>query len=172
MIRNAQPADALSIVSIYNYYIEQTTVSFETVPVSTEEMRDRIVSISEKYPYLVYEEGGKVVGYCYASSWKKREAYRHTVESTVYIDAAFQGKGIGRALMSRLIDELKARSFHTIIACITIPNPPSIKLHEKLGFEQVSVFKEVGYKFEQWLDVGDWELIVGARHALPPAKKS
>jgi phosphinothricin acetyltransferase len=160
MIRNVQPNDARDIALIYNYYIEHTTITFETKPISVEEMRDRISVISEKFPYLVYEEEGKVIGYCYASTWKKRESYRHTVESTVYIDASFHGKGIGQTLMKRLIDELKSTSFHAIIACIAIPNPSSVKLHEKLGFKQVSDFKEVGYKFDQWIDVGDWELII------------
>ena len=160
MIRKATPEDAPAIVSIYNYYIKNSTITFETEPVSTEEMADRITDISGKYPYFVYEEAGKIVGYCYVSSWKKKAAYSKTVESTVYIDKGFQGKGTGRTLMNRLIDELRKKSFHAIIACITIPNPISVKLHEELGFKQVSEFKEVGYKFERWIDVGDWELLL------------
>ncbi|MDR0572804.1 MAG: GNAT family N-acetyltransferase [Tannerella sp.] len=160
MIRTVGQEDAYDIAMIYNHYVENTTITFETNPVSTGEMRDRISVITEKYPYLVYEESGKVVGYCYASLWKKREAYRRTVESTVYINTAFQGKSIGRMLMENLIDELRAKSFHAIIACIAIPNPSSIKFHEKIGFRQVSEFKEVGYKFGRWLNVGDWELLL------------
>ena len=160
MIRTVRPDDAQDIASIYNDYIEHTTITFETTPVSTVEMRERIATISAQYPYFVYEESGKTIGYCYASTWKKREAYRHTVESTVYIETAFQGRGIGEMLMRRLIDELKTASFHAVIACITVPNPASVHLHEKLGFRRVSEFKEVGYKFGQWLDVGDWELIL------------
>ncbi len=160
MIRVVKPEDAYNIVLIYNHYVENTTITFETNPVPTEEMRDRIFAITEKYPYFVYEESGEVVGYCYASLWKKKEAYRYTVESTVYIDAAFQGKGIGKMLMEKLISELRKKSFHAIIACITTPNPSSVKLHEKLGFKQVSEFREVGYKFGQWLNVGDWELLL------------
>jgi len=162
MIRKVKPEDVQDIALIYNYYIEKSTITFETDPVSVEEMSERIAAISEKYPYLVYEdvESGKVAGYCYVSSWKKKAAYNKTVESTIYIDKAFQGKGIGRALMNKLINELKEKSFHAIIACITIPNPTSVKLHENLGFMQVSDFREVGYKFGKWLDVGDWELIL------------
>lgn len=160
MIRKAIPEDAQAIVSIYNYYVENTTITFETNPVSAEEMADRIADISGKYPYFVYEEAGKIVGYCYVSSWKKKAAYNKTVESTIYIDKDFQGKGTGRMLMNKLIDELRKKSFHAIIACITIPNPISVKLHEEFGFKQVSEFKEVGYKFEQWIDVGDWELLL------------
>ncbi|MDR2915534.1 MAG: GNAT family N-acetyltransferase [Tannerella sp.] len=160
MIRVVKPEDAYNIASIYNHYVDNTTITFETNSVSTEEMRDRIFAITEKYPYFVYEESGEVVGYCYASLWKKKEAYHYTVESTVYIDAAFQGKGIGKMLMEKLISELQEKSFHAIIACITTPNPSSVKLHEKLGFKQVSEFSEVGYKFGQWLNVGDWELLL------------
>ena len=162
MIRNVKPGDVLDIALIYNYYIENSTITFETDCVSVEEMSERIADISEKYPYLVYEDeaSGKVVGYCYVSSWKKKAAYQKTVESTIYIDKAFQGKGIGCALMKKLINELREKSFHAIIACITIPNPSSVKIHEELGFKQVSEFKEVGYKFEKWLDVGDWELLL------------
>ena len=111
MIRKVQPSDAQDIALIYNYYIEQTVITFETCPISTEQMCDRIVAISAKYPYFVYETSGKTIGYCYASSWKKRDAYRHTVETTVYIDTAFRGQGIGQALMKRLIDELKHPRF-------------------------------------------------------------
>ena len=160
MIRKVKPEDAPDIALIYNYYIENSTITFETNPVSTEEMACRIADISEKYPYFVYEESGKVVGYCYASSWKKKAAYSKTVESTIYIAKEFQGKGFGDTLMNKLINELREKSFHAIIACITIPNPISVKLHEDLGFRQVSDFMEVGYKFGRWLDVGDWELLL------------
>ena len=160
MIRNVKTCDAKDIALIYNYYIENSTITFETDSVSEEEMACRIVDISEKYPYFVYEDCGKVVGYCYVSSWKKKTAYNKTVESTIYIDKDFQNKGVGRALMNKFINELREKSFHAVIACITIPNPISVKLHEELGFRQVSEFREVGFKFEKWLDVGDWELLL------------
>ena len=160
MIRNVKTGDAPDIALIYNYYIENSTITFETSSVSIEDMAGRIADISEKYPYYVYVESGKVVGYCYVSSWKKKAAYSKTVESTVYIDKDFLGKGIGRELMNKLIIKLKEKSFHAVIACITIPNPTSVKLHEKLGFRKVSEFREVGFKFGKWLDVGDWELLL------------
>ena len=160
MIRKVTQADIRDIVLIYNYYIENSTITFETSPVSYEEMANRIADISEKYPFFVYVDSGKVVGYCYASSWKKRAAYSKTVESTIYIVEDFQRRGIGGILMKKLIDELREKSFHAVIACITIPNPSSIGLHERLGFRQVSAFKEVGYKLGKWLDVGDWEMLL------------
>lgn len=123
-------------------------------------MRNRIRTISEQYTWLVYEESGRILGYCYASAWKKREAYRHTVESTVYIDRASQNRGIGTRLMKALIEALKNTPAHTVITCISIPNPQSVTLHEKLGFRQASKFKETGYKFGRWIDVGDWQLLL------------
>jgi len=160
MIRKVREEDAVAIVEIYNYYLLQTTITFETEAVSTDEMRGRIKEISTKYPYFVYEEDSKVVGYSYANLWKKRCAYRSTVESTVYIAHDRRGHGIGRALMLALIEALRQLGSHVVIACITVPNPESVKLHEALGFVKVSHFSEVGWKFNQWLDVGDWELIL------------
>jgi phosphinothricin acetyltransferase len=157
MIRIAKIEDAAGIVDIYNYYIENTNITFETKPIQETEMQNRIRTVLEKYPFLVYEESGRIRGYGYASDWKKREAYRHTVESTIYMDRAYQGKGTGATLMDVLLKELKNMPVHAVIACIAIPNPQSIKFHEKFGFRQVSEFKEVGYKFGKWIDVGDWQ---------------
>ncbi|MDR2920612.1 MAG: GNAT family N-acetyltransferase [Tannerella sp.] len=160
MLRKVTSEDAGAIAQIYNYYVKNTDITFETEQVTESEMRRRILEISDKYPYFVYEESGNIVGYCYASLWKKREAYHNTVESTVYIDSSFHGKGIGRLLMDTLLNELKRLQIHAVIACITLPNPPSVKLHERLGFKQASCFKEVGYKFERWIDVGDWQILL------------
>lgn len=160
MIRTAKTEDAAGIAEIYNYYIGNTDITFETNLVPEMEMRDRIRAVSEKYPFLVYEDAGRIRGYCYASGWKKREAYRHTVESTIYTDRAYHGKGTGTMLMDALVGELRRMPVHAVIACITIPNPQSVKLHEKFGFRQVSEFKEVGYKFGRWIDVGDWQLLL------------
>jgi len=160
MIRKVIPEDASDIASIYNYYVSETSITFETEQVSIPEMMQRILDISGQFPYLIYEEAGRILGYAYASSWKKRNAYRHTVESTIYLDSAAHGRGVGSLLMEALLDELKRSSIHAVIACISLPNPSSIKLHEKLGFRQVSCFKEVGFKFNRWIDVGDWERLL------------
>lgn len=160
MIRKVIPEDASDIASIYNYYVSETSITFETEQVSVSEMTQRILDISGQFPYLIYEEAGRILGYAYASSWKKRNAYRHTVESTIYLDPATHGRGVGSLLMEALLDELKRSPIHAVIACISLPNPSSIKLHEKLGFRQVSCFKEVGFKFNRWIDVGDWERLL------------
>ena len=160
MIREATPRDARAIVEIYNEYIERGVETFETEPLSEEEMRARVVAIAADYPYLVYEEGGEVIGYCYAHEWKERAAYSKTLETTVYLHPAFKRQGIGNALMRALIEECRKSGFHALIACITDDNKGSIALHEQLGFRQVSHFKEVGYKFGRWLGVVDYELLL------------
>ncbi|MDR1381483.1 MAG: GNAT family N-acetyltransferase [Tannerella sp.] len=162
MIRKAIPEDAAAVAEIYNYYVVNTVITFETNPVPVAEMRDRILSISENHPYLVCEEAGRISGYCYASPWKRREAYRHTVESTVYAAPSHQGRGLGARLMKALLEELKKTPVHAVIACIAIPNPQSVKLHERLGFRQVSEYREVGRKFDRWIDVGDWLFLLPA----------
>jgi phosphinothricin acetyltransferase len=160
MIRKAILNDAKEIAAIYNHYVENTAITFETDPVSVKEMLDRMLTVSQTYPFLVSEESGEIAGYCYASPWKKRAAYRYTVESTVYVARPAQGRGIGLSLMQALIKELGELSVHAVIACIALPNPQSTGLHEKLGFRQVSRFQEAGYKFDRWIDVGDWELLL------------
>lgn len=159
MIREVNPQnDAAAITAIYNEYILHSTISFETEPLTTEAMRDRIAHIADRYPYFVAEEGGVIVGYCYAHPWKERAAYGHTLETTVYLSPESQSRGIGKQLMLRLIDECRTRGYRALIACITGNNESSRTFHTRLGFTQVSLFKEVGYKFGQWLDVVDYEL--------------
>lgn len=160
MIRTVSIEDAKDIHGIYNFYIKNTIITFETEPISINEMRERILEISGSYPYLVFEESGKIYGYCYASGWKKKKAYQHTVEITIYVDPNLHRKGIGSALMNTLLEKLRIIHVHAVIACISLPNPPSVKLHEKFGFTQVSHYREVGFKFNRWIDVGDWELIL------------
>ena len=152
--------DAERVASIYNIYVSKTTITFETEPVTTEEMRGRISSISSAFPYFVYEYDGVVLGYCYAHLWKEREAYSKTLESTVYLDPEAFHKGIGTRLMHHLIEDCRRRGCHALIACITADNLPSIQMHSRLGFHEVSHFREVGCKFDCWLDVIDLELVL------------
>lgn|SRR5574344_939406 len=160
MIRPVKTEDADSIAAIYNEYVLNTNISFETDAVTTDEMRLRISEISTKFPYFAYEIDGEVVGYCYAHLWKSRAAYKHTLETTVYIATDYQGQGIGRMLMEKLIDSCKQQGYKVLIACITEDNQKSCKMHEKLGFKQVSHFEKVGCKFGRWLGVRDFELIL------------
>ena len=112
-------------------------------------------------PYLVIEDTqSAVIGYAYASKWKGRCAYRFSVETSIYLAESAAGKGFGAQLYPALIDRLRATDVHLVIAGIALPNEASIGLHEKLGFEKVAHFKEVGFKFEKWVDVGYWQLIL------------
>lgn len=160
MIRPVQPQDVKYITDIYNEYILNSTYTFETEPISEDEMRLRIAQIFPHFPFFVCETDHKVVGYCYAHPWKQRTAYRYTLETTVYLSARHRGKGLGKLLMQVLIEECRQHNYHTLIACITACNTASCSLHSKLGFTQVSHFKEVGMKFGEWLDVADYELIL------------
>ena len=160
MIRNAIPADSAALADIYNHYILHTVVTFEEDAITAGDMQNRLAAIQERFPWLVYEENCVVIGYAYAGPWKARSAYRHAVESTIYLHPAHAGKGIGKLLYSKLIDELAAINIHSVIGGIALPNEASIKLHEQLGFKNIGRFVEVGLKFGKWVDVGYWELIL------------
>lgn len=160
MIRKAEISDAAAIASIYNRYVTGTDITFEEEPVPVDEMAARIAGISSCFPYLVWEEDGEVLGYCYAHAWKGRSAYRYTAETTVYLAPCAVGRGIGTALMSHLVAECRSIGLKALVACITDGNAASNALHEKLGFRQASHFEKVGMKFGRWLDVVDYELIL------------
>lgn len=161
MIRPATPDDAAAIVAIYNHYVATTVISFEERPVTPDEMAGRIGDVMASLPWLVYEAGGRVLGYAYATKWRVRSAYRYSAETSVYVAPGEGGKGIGSALYQELLDQLRAREIHMAIGGIAQPNPASVALHERLGFEKVAHFKEVGRKFDRWIDMGYWELRLG-----------
>lgn len=158
MIRPATPDDAAAIVAIYNHYIATTTISFEEHPVAPQDMAARIRDVSAHLPWLVYERDGVLTGYAYATKWRVRSAYRFSAETSVYVAPGQGGKGIGSALYRELLDELRRREIHMAIGGIAQPNEASVALHESLGFEKVAHFKQVGRKFDRWIDVGYWEL--------------
>ena len=160
MIRFATPEDAPDICSIYNHFVENTTITFEEKPVDQEEMRQRIVENAAVLPWLVWTEENKVQGFCYASKWKTRSAYRHSVESTIYLHPQSIRRGIGTQLYSSLLDRLRQRGMHVVIGGIALPNQASVALHEKLGFRKVACFEQVGWKFNEWIDVGYWQLFL------------
>lgn len=160
MIRAIRPEDASQICTIYNYYIENTIVTFEETPVSESEMKSRIVQTIQKHPWIVYEQDGVIIGYAYASEWKSRCAYKYSVETTVYLKSDAKGHGIGSILYGELIRLLREKNLHAAIGGIALPNEASVVLHEKFGFEKIGQFKQVGYKFDTWIDVGYWELIL------------
>ena len=158
-IRPCNQNDTPAICDIYNHYIKHTVITFEETLVSEAVMAKRIQSISKNFPWLVIENNNhQVVGYAYANTWSERSAYKHTAEITVYLHHQASGNGYGSKLYSALLDQLKQADFHTVMAGIALPNEASIKLHEAFGFSKVAHFKEVGRKFDRWLDVGSWQL--------------
>lgn len=160
MIRNVKLEDAESINRIYNHYILNTTVSFETVALDVEEMRQRIKDIAAHHPYFVSEENGQLTGYCYAHPWKERAAYSHTWEVTIYLAPGETRHHTGTALLEHLVEACRKMECKALIACITEENQASIAFHGKMGFTKVSHFKQVGRKFGRWLDVVDMELLL------------
>lgn len=160
MIRNVTPQDACAIVDIYNHYITLSTATFEITSLDEAEMRQRILAITSHYPYFVEETDGKITGYCYAHPWKERAAYAQTWETTVYVAPGAERKGIGTRLMEKLIEACRPMKCRSLIACITEDNHASRLLHERLGFTQISHFKEVGFKFDKWLGVVDYQLFL------------
>lgn len=161
LVRPVEDRDAGALARIYNHYIAATVVTFETEPVTAADMAGRVSeTLSASLPWLVAERAGEVVGYAYASKWKGRCAYRYSVESTVYLDPAHTGKGIGRPLYAALIDVVREASMHAVIGGIALPNAASVALHERLGFDKVAHFREVGFKQERWVDVGYWQRLL------------
>jgi len=157
MIRAATRADAGDIAAIYAPYVLETTITFEETVVSREQMAERITSVTARYPWLVCEEHGKLLGYAYASAWKDRSAYRFACETSIYLDRKAHGRGIGTRLYASLLEELRQRGLRVAIGGIALPNPASVALHERLGFRKVAHFDAVGYKFSKSIDVGYWQ---------------
>lgn len=160
-LRIATPGDAYALAEIYAYYVEQTAITFEYDAPDAAEFAERIAHKLEKYPYLVAEVDGEVVGYAYASELRERAAFGWDAELSVYLHPDKRGRGIGERLYSALIELLKLQRFVALYACITSPNEPSIKLHEKLGFTYAGRFKATGYKRGKWHDVLWYEKRIG-----------
>lgn len=156
-VRPVEPGDCQIICDIYNYYIENTVISFEEQPLTVDEMAQRVLACTVSYPWLVCVDSGRVVGYAYANRWQVRSAYRQSVETTVYLEPGQQGRGHGKALYSALLPRLAQQGLHAAIAGIALPNEASVRLHERMGFDQVAHFAEVGWKQGKWVDVGYWQ---------------
>jgi phosphinothricin acetyltransferase len=156
-LRAATPDDAAAIADIYAPFVTGSAVSFETEPPGAEAMRARIEAGGGLYPWLVGEEDGTLLGYAYAARFRERPAYRFTVETSVYLRADAAGRGLGRGLYEPLLAMLEGQGFSQAIAAITLPNAASVRLHERLGFERAGTYRQVGWKFETWHDVGLWQ---------------
>lgn len=152
-IRLAKPSDARSLLDIYAPYVENTAITFEYEVPTIQDFAIRIEKTLEKYPYLVAEEDGVVLGYAYASTYYARAAYDQAVELSVYVSQDARGKGVGSKLYDALEDLLDQMGYVHFLACISLPNEASLALHRKRGYQQVAHFPKIGYKFNRWHDI-------------------
>lgn len=173
-IRPVTAADFDAIAALTNIFIRDTVIHFGEEPVTAEELRTAWQSTRDLYPFLVAEDDGDqgpapsieawpaaFLGYAKAGAWRTRSAYRFSAEVGIYMVPAAQGRGLGTALYSSLIDACRKAGFHALIGGITMPNEASVRLHERLGFAPIGVFPEVGFKFDRWHDVGFWQRKLG-----------
>ena len=149
-IRLAKPSDARSLLDIYAPYVENTAITFEYEVPTIGDFAIRIEKTLEKYPYLVAEEDGVVLGYAYASTYYARAAYDWAVELSVYVSLDSRGQGVGTKLYDALEYLLDQMGYVHFLACISLPNEASLTLHRKRGYQQVAHFPKIGYKFNRW----------------------
>lgn len=164
-IRSATPADGEACAKIYEPYVRDTVISFETEPPTTEEMARRIEAALTEHAWLVLESDGEVVGYAYATQHRTRAAYRYACDVSIYLDQSQRGTGAGKALYAALFPLLKKRGFHRALAGIAIPNEASIGIHRSFGFTEVGTYRRIGWKFDGWHDVTWMQLDLGMQEA-------
>ena len=156
-IRLAVADDAAAVAALYAPYVTASAVSFEGEAPDAEEMAKRIAGGGALYPWLIAEdEDGTLLGYAYACAFRARIAYRFSVETSVYVAEGGHGRGTGAALYGALLPLIEAQGFTQAIAAISLPNPASVRLHERLGFERAGTYRQVGWKLGGWHDVGLW----------------
>jgi L-amino acid N-acyltransferase YncA len=161
VVRSAGSEDAAQIAAIYNHYVLTSAITFEEEPVAPAEMASRIREVqASSLPWLVATHDDGIVGYAYGGKWRGRAAYRFAAEVSIYVREGLGHGGIGTALYSQLLPALKACGMHAVIGGFALPNDASLRLHQKFGFEQVAHLKEVGFKFDRWIDVTYWQVIL------------
>ena len=173
VVRSATLDDVPAIAAIYAHHVKTGTASFELAAPTVDEMRARFEACGEGgYPYLVaVDASARVVGYAYASAYRARPAYRHTVENSVYVDAAEVGRGIGSALLAVLVEQCEARGFRQMIAIIGgSDNAASIRLHAKQGFSDAGCLRAVGHKLDRWHDTVMMQRALGPGANSPPTR--
>lgn len=167
-IRLAAAGDAAALAAIYAPYVSDTTVSFETEPPDAAEMAARIEAGGDLYPWFVAcGEADEPLGYASAGAFRTRRAYRFTVETSVYLARGAEGRGLGRRLYETLLATLEAQGFAQAIGAISLPNPASVALHEKLGFVETGIYRDVGFKLGLWVSVGLWQKPLAALAEQP-----
>ncbi|MGM0716954.1 MAG: N-acetyltransferase family protein [Halobacteriota archaeon] len=152
---------------IYRPYVETTAITFEEEPPAPESIASDIETRLDTYPWFVAEADDGVLGYAYAAPLRKRDAYRWTVELSVYVDRDRRRRGLGSALYTALLETLERQGFESAYGVVTLPNPESAGFHEALGFERVGLFPKAGYKLGEWHDVAWYQRSLGARSASP-----
>jgi phosphinothricin acetyltransferase len=169
-VRVAKISDAVQMLDIYTPYILDSAFTFETEVPTEADFQQRIMKNLETRPWLVCTVDENIICYVYASAHRERAAYQWCCESSVYTRKDFQGIGIGHTLYKLLFQILKMQGYRNIYAGITLPNVPSIKLHEKLGFTHFATYENIGYKLGEWKNVGWWKLSVNHydRKPSPP----
>jgi phosphinothricin acetyltransferase len=168
VIRFATPQDAPALLEIYRPYVEETTISFETEVPSLQEFARRMETFSQKFPYLVAEVDGVLLGYAYAHAFHERAAYGWAVETSIYVHMDARGRHIGTALYGALLSLLKDQGVETACALVTIPNEPSVSFHEHMGFQIGAHLPRMGYKLGTWCGVAYLYLNLGAGAAPDP----
>ena len=153
LIRHADPDDAAGCLDVYRPFVDDTAVSFEHEAPSLEEFQQRIRRISRTHAFLVADEGGRIAGFAYAGVHRERMAYRWTCEVSVYLGEDFRGRGLGRALYEALFALLERQGYRMMLAGISVPNPASVALHRSLGFDDIGVYRRIGWKAGDWRDV-------------------
>jgi L-amino acid N-acyltransferase YncA len=159
-IREAVPSDLPAMLEIYNDAIRNLTATFDLEEQTLDERRIWFEKYGGKYPLIVAELNGEVVGYSCLSPFRDKPAYSNSTELSIYISPKHRGHGVGTALMKEILKRAAELGYHTVIGGITGGNEISVKLHEKFGFEYVGCFKEVGFKFGQWQDVHFYQLMI------------
>lgn len=163
-IRSAEVADCQRILDIYAPAILDSAASFELELPPLSEFEKRFLKVKKKFPWLVYEKDNQIAGYAYASSHRERVAYQWSAEVSVYLAPQFQGQGIGTQLYRKLFPMVKALGIRNVYAGITLPNVASEKIHQKMGFQSVGVYQNVGFKFSRWHDVAWYALELQSNH--------
>lgn len=166
-IRLAGADDFAAIAAITNHYIRTTAIHFGYEEVQADELRTLWREHEDVHPWLVSETGGAVAAYAKSGVFRARTAYRWTAEIGIYVENRHLGTGLGLPLYARLIAVLRAQGFHSAIGGIALPNEPSVRLHEKLGFRHCGTIARAGRKFDRWHDVGFWQLALQPDGQVP-----
>lgn len=174
-LRIANPRDAENLLNIYSYYVKNTSITFEWEVPSVEEFHNRIENTLKKYPYIIAEKNGQLIGYAYASPFKTRAAYDWAIETSIYVHKDFRRDGVGRLLLENLEELLAKQNILNVNACIAYPEVEdeyltrdSVRFHEKMGYSLVGEFHKCGYKFNRWYNMVWMEKHIGEHISNQP----